>query len=102
MKRAGPFLCTGAFLLAVLGGCSLISSDKPPAPKFDDDGITAAVKHRLVADESKMLSNVDVETVSRIVYLTGTVRDEHAERRAAEIARSVDGVNKVVNDLDTE
>ena len=101
MKRRTPFLGTGAFLV-VLAGCSVISGGTPSGRKFDDEGITAAVKSKLVADEPQALSDVDVDTVNRIVYLTGTVADEHAEERAAEIARSVDGVNKVVNDLDTQ
>jgi len=100
MKRSTPFLSTGAFL-AVLAGCSAISAGNPPGRKFDDEGITAAVRNKLVADEPRALSDVDVDTVNRTVYLTGTVADEHAEQRAAEIARSVEGVNKVVNDLDT-
>lgn len=101
MKRSIP--AAGA-LLVLLSSCSLISTDQPQAlklPELDDAGITTAVKGQLDAAEPRTLSNIDVETLYGTVYLTGTVADEHAERRAVKIARDVDGVDKVVNDLDT-
>jgi len=42
---------------------------------------------------------INVDTKDRVVTLKGTVRSSAAKARAAEIARSTEGVTKVVNQL---
>jgi len=42
---------------------------------------------------------VDVDTTNGIVQLNGTVDNERMKQRATELARQVDGVRRVVNNL---
>ena len=64
-----------------------------------DTSITSAVKAKLAGDRVGTLTQVGVETVRNTVYLTGVVPTADDKRRAGEIARNVDGVKEVVNNL---
>jgi hypothetical protein len=68
---------------------------------WSDAGITAAVKSKLVADKASSLVKVNVETNQGVVELKGTVDSERTKQRATDLARQVEGVRKVVNNLKT-
>jgi hyperosmotically inducible periplasmic protein len=69
---------------------------------WDDTGITGTVKRKLAADTTSTLTRVSVTTVKGNVSLTGVVPTTADRARAEEIARSVDGVQQVTNNLQTE
>ena len=86
------------------------SSDKWPDPNdrqwgrevrkaWSDASITAAVKTKLAGTSPATLLKVDVDTTNGIVQLNGTVDNERMRQRATELARQVDGVRRVVNNL---
>jgi hypothetical protein len=66
---------------------------------WSDASITAAVKTRLAGQSPATLLKVDVDTANGIVQLNGTVDSERTKQRATELARQVDGVRRVVNNL---
>lgn len=66
----------------------------------DDSALTAAVKGKLIADQTMQSYKVNVETQKGVVQLTGFVDSADAKSRAADIARSVNGVRDVRNDLE--
>jgi hypothetical protein len=66
---------------------------------WSDASITAAVKTKLAGASPATLLKVDVDTTNGIVQLNGTVDNERAKQRATELARQVDGVRRVVNNL---
>jgi hypothetical protein len=66
----------------------------------DNTTTTAEVKARLTADQLQNLTWVDVDTSAGTVYLSGTATTEAQKQRAAEIARSVSGVQRVVNNIE--
>lgn len=65
----------------------------------DDAAITASVKSRLVGDKTTNLFRVDVDASRGIVYLSGTVDSPEQKARAARLARRVNGVKKVINNI---
>jgi hyperosmotically inducible periplasmic protein len=67
---------------------------------IDDGALTAAVKGKLITDQTMQSYKVNVETQNGVVQLTGFVDSSDAKSRAAEIARSVSGVKNVRNDLE--
>jgi hyperosmotically inducible protein len=67
---------------------------------IDNKTTTATVKTKLTADTLHNLTWVDVDTNDGVVYLTGTANSEAQKSRATEIARSVTGVKRVVNNID--
>jgi osmotically-inducible protein OsmY len=99
MKRIGSL--TVAVLLAVgLVACGAMTEESKRG-HFDDAGITAGVEKTLAADQAAAFTTVTVQTSSGTVYLTGTVADAGAKDRATALARNVEGVRQVINNIQT-
>jgi hyperosmotically inducible protein len=64
-----------------------------------DTWITSKTKIALFADDRVKGREVSVETQKGVVYLRGKVDSEMAKTSAAEIARAIEGVKDVKNDL---
>ena len=67
---------------------------------IDDGMVTASVKAKLIEDTTTKAYQINVETQKGVVQLTGFVESTAAKTRAGELARSVDGVAEVRNDLE--
>ena len=65
----------------------------------DDAAITASIKAKLVADDELKAIDINVDTVGGVVTLTGAAPSAAAVDRATTIAKSVDGVSNVTNQL---
>ena len=65
----------------------------------DDAAITTALKIKFVADADLKSLDINVDTVGGVVTLTGMAPSATAKNRATEIARTVDGVSNVNNNL---
>ena len=68
--------------------------------KVDDTLITTQVKAKLIADPTTEAYKINVETKGGVVQLSGFVDSSTAKQRAGDVARSVDGVSNVDNDLE--
>jgi hyperosmotically inducible protein len=78
-------------------------STKPHATAgqdVDDSMVTASVKAKLMDDPTTKSYQISVETQKGVVQLTGFVDSKTMKNRAGEVARSVDGVKDVRNDLE--
>jgi hyperosmotically inducible protein len=67
--------------------------------KVDDTAITSKVKTALMADDEIKGMNINVDTKGGEVKLTGNVQSDAQAKKAMEIARGVDGVTGVQNNL---
>jgi hyperosmotically inducible periplasmic protein len=67
---------------------------------IDDSVITGKVKSGLVADSTTKAYQIEVETYQGTVQLSGFVDNAEQRRRAAEVARNVEGVKNVKNSLE--
>ena len=67
--------------------------------KIDDSVITTKVKTALFADPDVSGLQVKVETVAGEVQLSGFVPTQAQAQRAVELARRVEGVDKVLNKM---
>jgi hypothetical protein len=75
-------------------------TDAPRASSTSSDStITAKVKAKLATEKVSSLMKVDVDTRQGVVELNGTVDSEKTRMRATDLARQVDGVREVVNNL---
>jgi len=79
-------------------GCQ--TNPQTTGPYIDDTAITTSVKTHLATDGPlKTMTQISVKTVENTVYLTGVAPTLQAKNRAEEIARQVDGVQRVVNNI---
>lgn len=65
----------------------------------DDATITAKVKSQLLADPDVSALNVNVTTFKGQVQLSGYVDNANQRTKAEQIARKIEGVKSVSNDL---
>ena len=87
-----------ALFVMILMGCQAMTG-KTAGQNVDDATITASVKSTLVADKAANLTRVDVDTNNGVVALNGVVESGEQKTRAEQLARRVDGVRNVVNNL---
>ncbi len=64
-----------------------------------DTATTSEVKAKLLADDIVPSRNVKVETTDGVVQLSGTVESQAQSERAESVAKAVEGVKSVKNDL---
>lgn len=67
-----------------------------------DTATTSEIKAKLLADDIVPSRNVKVETTDGVVQLSGHVKSNAQSERAESIAKAVDGVKSVKNDLKVE
>ncbi|ADU70624.1 molecular chaperone OsmY [Pantoea sp. At-9b] len=64
-----------------------------------DAATTSEIKAKLLADDIVPSRNVKVETTDGVVQLSGTVANKAQSDRAEQIAKAIEGVKSVKNDL---
>jgi hyperosmotically inducible protein len=70
--------------------------------KVDDAAITAAVSAGLAKDPNLSAIKINVTTTAGVVSLKGPAPSAEAKARAGDIAKAVDGVTSVDNQLDVQ
>ena len=98
-NRYSRILQTVAVLVLVgfVISCKTTSS---PGRQIDDAAIKTAVKAKMAADvRLSTLTNIEVNSTNGVVTLSGQVANESDRAQAAAVARTVDGVVKVNNEL---
>jgi hyperosmotically inducible protein len=101
MRKAIFNTLIAALLAWNLAGCQA-TTGSTVGQNIDDTNITAAVKSKLAVDKASSLTRVGVETTRGTVQLTGVVDSAATRDKAAAIARSVDGVKNVVNNIQVQ
>jgi osmotically-inducible protein OsmY len=86
-------------LITTFVACASTRTHESPGEYVDDSVITTKVKSLLANDDFFKSFQISVETYKGIVQLSGFVNSRHAVNKAGEIARSVQGVKSVRNDL---
>lgn len=86
-------------LTASLVACEAISGRETAGEYVDDTTITTNVIAMIVKDPDLKKFQVKVETLQNVVQLSGFVDSTQNASRAGELARGVQGVRSVRNDL---
>ncbi|MDB6096998.1 MAG: transport-associated protein [Francisellaceae bacterium] len=84
---------------ALLSGCAEWRSKKTLGENIDDANIVATVKAKLIAEPKIPSKNISINSYKGTVQLSGFVDNEAQINQAVAIARNVNGVNSVVNNL---
>jgi len=95
-----PIFLSLALVPPVVSAGTSISTAAESVGKYVDDAtITALVKAKLTADKAANFTRIGVETSNNVVSLTGEVDSKDQKERAEKIAKQVDGVKRVDNNL---
>jgi osmotically-inducible protein OsmY len=97
LKRLSAFLVAALMVSAI--GCASQSEPQSPGAYMDDSWITTKVKTAILNEPSLKVMQINVETYKGVVQLSGFVDSAASQAKAVEIARSVQGVTSVKNDL---
>jgi len=86
-------------LIATFAACTSTSTKESTGEYVDDSVITTKVKAQLAGDDFLKSFQISVETFKGIVQLSGFVNSQQAVDKAGQIARSVQAVKSVKNNL---
>ena len=81
-----------------------VRTDSGPSgsERVDDAGITAKVKTALAGDPRTKAHQINIETREGVVQLSGFVDNSEAKSTAEELARAVNDVKSVDNEIDVK
>ena len=97
MKR--PFIILFAAALLLATGCASTSNRESTGQYIDDSAITTKVKKAIFDEPSLKVAQINVETYKSVVQLSGFVDSAAQIGTAGSVARAVEGVSSVKNDL---
>jgi hyperosmotically inducible protein len=84
---------------AAYGGHKGATDARSIGTMVDDSVISTTIKTRMIADKVVKARHIDVDVLKGVVYLIGVVESSSQKRMAADIARRVDGVKRIENQL---
>lgn len=88
-----------AFVLLTGSGCAVTRGQESVGAYVDDTTITTRVKSRFVENTDVDASAISVETLKGTVMLSGFAKSMKEKTTAEEIARMVNGVQAVKNEI---
>lgn len=97
LNRLATFIF--ALTLATLFGCAATPTNEGTAAYVDDSVITTKVKSAMLGESSLSSFEIGVETYKGKVQLSGFVGSRAEIEKAGDVARRIDGVKSVKNDL---
>jgi hyperosmotically inducible periplasmic protein len=99
LVQATAFALAAALGVSQMAGCASQPTSRSSGRFIDDAALTAKVKTALMRERDVTAHDVNVTTYRGVVQLSGFVENENEARRAGEVARNVEGVREVYNDL---
>lgn len=90
------FTC-GVLLTAT--GCAVTRGQETVGAYVDDAGITTLIKSRFVENKQVDAASIKVETLNGTVMLSGFAKNATEKITAGDIARGVNGVKTVRNEI---
>ncbi len=88
-----------AFTLVTAAGCAVSRGQQTTGAYIDDSAITASVKTQMLEDKRVAGTSITVETLNGTVMLSGFAKSATEKAAAESIARRVEGVKSVKNEI---
>ena len=86
--------------LAFVAGCSVARHQETVGQYVDGSAVTAQVKAKLAEDKRTSALSINVKTIDGgVVQLSGFAKSQQEKDVATQVARSVNGVSSVHNNL---
>jgi len=89
----------GVLFVAIALGCASTAKKEGTGEYVDDTVVTSKVKAAIFNEPSLKSAEINVETFKGVVQLSGFVSSAAAESTAVAVARKVEGVKSVKNDM---
>jgi len=89
----------GVLMMATALGCASTAKTEGSGEYVDDTVVTSKVKAAIFNEPSLKSAEINVETFKGVVQLSGFVSSAAAENTAIAVARKVEGVKTVKNDM---
>ncbi len=87
-------------VIGAAGGAAVAATDERTVGRqIDDATLTAKVKATLINDPDVPARKIDVDTQNGDVILTGVVDTREQKEKAMALARKVEGVHKVIDNM---
>lgn len=90
---------TAALALLTVSGCAVTRGQESVGAYVDDATITTQVKSRFVENKDVDAASIHVETLNGTVMLTGFAKNATEKATAETIARKVNGVRSIKNEI---
>lgn len=88
-----------AVVLLSTTGCAVSRGQETVGAFVDDTGITTLVKARMAESKEVSASSISVETLNGVVMLSGFAKNSTEKSTAESIARGVNNVKSVRNEV---
>lgn len=88
-----------AVALIATSGCAVSRGQESVGAYIDDTSITSSVKARFFDNKDVAGSSISVETLNGTVMLSGFAKDAKEKATAESIAKGVNGVKAVKNEI---
>lgn len=88
-----------AVVLLTTSGCAVMRGQETVGAYVDDAGITTLIKTRFVENKQVDAASIKVETLNGTVMLSGFAKNGTERSTAENIARGVNGVKMVKNEI---
>ena len=88
-----------AAVLLTATGCAVTRGQETVGAYIDDTGITTLVKSRFIENKQVDAAAISVETLNGTVMLSGFAKSSLERNTAENIARGVNGVRMVKNEI---
>ncbi len=88
-----------ASVAAAVSACASTAKHESTGQYLDDTTITAKVKSEFINDDKVAATRINVETYNGVVQLSGFANSPEERQRAVQLARSVNGVKSVKDDV---
>ena len=97
--RATLAMATAALIVISATGCAVSRGQETMGAYVDDAGITTLVKSRMAESKLVSASSISVETLNGTVMLSGFAKSSTEKTEAERIARGVNNVKVVKNEI---
>ena len=88
-----------AIVLLTASGCAVTRGQETVGAYIDDAGITTLIKSRFIENKQVDAASIRVETLNGTVMLSGFAKNATERSTAESIARGVNGVKSVKNEI---
>jgi len=85
--------------LLVVSACAGTGGHRTAGETFDDEVLTGKVKAALIQDDTTKARQINVESHNGVIQLSGFVATDDEKARAAQLAKGIEGVRQVRNDI---